>query len=160
MGKEYGSKLILFPKKLSKPHKGDATKEEMDVATQLVSKQIIPVAEVVETEAPREITEDEAKFSAYQTLRKARAHKRLHKFRVTMPRRRPMRRRTPPRRSKKTKSLCQRLGQRISLDVLCRSNHGAIDAVGPHYLKLKCIDKKINKDGSRYSSELKFASFI
>ena len=38
----------------------------MDVATQLVSKAIIPVAEVVETEAPRAITEDEAKFSAYQ----------------------------------------------------------------------------------------------
>merc|ERR1712002_1110682 len=81
--KEYRSKLILFPKKADKPRKGDATEEEMDVATQLVSKAIIPVAEVVETEAPREITEDEAKFSAYQTLRKARAHKRLHKFRVT-----------------------------------------------------------------------------
>jgi len=81
--KEYRSKLILFPKKLSKPHKGDASKEEMDVATQLVSKAIIPVAEVAETEAPRAITEDEAAFSAYQTLRKARAHKRLHKFRVT-----------------------------------------------------------------------------
>merc|ERR1712243_361743 len=72
--KEYRSKLILFPKKLSKPHKCYATKEEMDVATQLASKQIIPFGEVVE---------DEAKFSAYQTLRKARAHKRLHKFRVT-----------------------------------------------------------------------------
>merc|ERR1712168_1362927 len=31
--KEYKSKLILFPKKLTKPHKGDASKEEMDVAT-------------------------------------------------------------------------------------------------------------------------------
>ncbi len=45
---------------------GDATKEEMEVATQLVSKDIIPVAEVAEAEAPRAITEDEAKFSAYQ----------------------------------------------------------------------------------------------
>ena len=33
--KEYRSKLILFPKKLSKPHKGDATKEEMEVASQV-----------------------------------------------------------------------------------------------------------------------------
>jgi len=81
--KEYRSKLILFPKKLSNPHKGDASQEEMDVATQLVSKSIIPVAEVDEAEPPRAITEDEAKFSAYQTLRKARAHKRLHAFRVT-----------------------------------------------------------------------------
>jgi len=80
--KEYRSKLILFPKKLSKPHKGDATTEEMSVATQLVSKDIIPVDEVTETEAPRAITEDEAKFSAYQTLRKARANKRLHDFRL------------------------------------------------------------------------------
>jgi len=80
--KEYRSKLILFPKKLSKPHKGDATKEEMDVATQVTSKAIIPVVEVEAAEPPREITEDEAKFSAYQTLRKARAHKRLHKFRL------------------------------------------------------------------------------
>ena len=38
----------------------------MDVATQLVSKSIIPVAEVTEAEAPRAITEDEATFSAYQ----------------------------------------------------------------------------------------------
>merc|ERR1712228_687613 len=80
--KEYKSKLILFPKKLSKPHKGDATKEEMDVATQVTSKAIIPVVEVETIEPPREITEDEAKFSAYQTLRKARAHKRFHKFRL------------------------------------------------------------------------------
>jgi len=80
--KEYRSKLILFPKKLSKPHKGDATKEEMDIATQNKTKEIIPVVEVSESEAPRPITEEEAKFSAYQTLRKARAHKRLHKFRV------------------------------------------------------------------------------
>ena len=42
------------------------------------SKAIIPVVEVDDAEPPREITEDEAKFSAYQTLRKARAHKRLH----------------------------------------------------------------------------------
>ena len=40
----------------------------MDVATQLASKQIIPFGEVVEAEAPREITEDEAKFSAYQVI--------------------------------------------------------------------------------------------
>nr|CAL69063.1 TPA: putative 60S ribosomal protein L13 [Spadella cephaloptera] len=81
--KEYRSKLILFPKKMTKPHKGDATKEEMDVATQIKSKEIIPVVEVEASEEPRAITEEEAKFSAYQTLRKARAHKRLHKFRVT-----------------------------------------------------------------------------
>lgn len=80
--KEYRSKLVLFPKKLSKPHKGDATKEEMDVAIQVKSKEIIPVSEVVAKDKARAITEDEAKFSAYQTLRKARAHKRLHMFRV------------------------------------------------------------------------------
>ena len=42
--KEYKSKLILFPKKLTKPHKGDATKEEMDVATQVtVRTTIFPI---------------------------------------------------------------------------------------------------------------------
>ena len=39
--KEYKSKLILFPKKLTKPHKGDATKEEMDVATQVTVRTTI-----------------------------------------------------------------------------------------------------------------------
>ena len=74
----YKLSLSLSLPSLPSTSQGDATKEEMDVATQLVSKAIIPVAEVVETEAPREITEDEAKFSAYQ-VNKA-LNQRLRRF--------------------------------------------------------------------------------
>merc|ERR1711915_751410 len=56
--KEYKSKLIIFPKKLSKPKKGDATEEEMKMATQLVGK-VMPVstASTFKTEKARVISE-------------------------------------------------------------------------------------------------------
>lgn len=98
--KEYKSKLILFPKKLSKPRKGDATvcfrfleniflhllftfknnftfqAEEMKLAVQL-KRTIMPVRKSIKREKARVITPDEKKFKAYVTLRQARVHEML-----------------------------------------------------------------------------------
>ncbi|KAK2193871.1 hypothetical protein NP493_5g17002 [Ridgeia piscesae] len=53
--KEYKSKLILFPKKLSNPKKGDATDEEMKMATQLEGV-VMPPRAVVPREKARKVT--------------------------------------------------------------------------------------------------------
>ncbi|XP_025115576.1 60S ribosomal protein L13-like [Pomacea canaliculata] len=74
--KEYRSKLILFPRKQSKPKKGDATAEEIKMATQL-KKVVMPVQQPVQREKARVITEEEKKFNAFIVLRQARANKRL-----------------------------------------------------------------------------------
>jgi len=74
--KEYRNKLILFPKKLSKPNKGDATEEEMKLATQLKGK-LLPRTAWVKPEKARAITDEERKVKVFDRLRQARAHKRL-----------------------------------------------------------------------------------
>merc|ERR1712117_925627 len=72
--KEYRSKLILFPKKASKPAKGDATEEEMKMATQQRGF-VMPIRPLDKPEKARKITEEDKKFSAFTTLRVARANK-------------------------------------------------------------------------------------
>ncbi|XP_060074199.1 large ribosomal subunit protein eL13-like [Ylistrum balloti] len=79
--KEYRSKLILFPKKQSKPRKGDATAEEMKMAKQLSSSVIMPVRRVAKSEKARAITAEEKKHSVFTALRKARANQKLKGFR-------------------------------------------------------------------------------
>lgn len=79
--KEYKSKLILFPKKMSKPKKGDATEEEMKMATQLEGP-ALPITNVYTSEKARAITDQEKKMSVFNTLRQARAHKRLFGIRA------------------------------------------------------------------------------
>lgn len=74
--KEYRAKLILFPKKLGKPKKGDSTEEELKLATQLKGK-VMPVSVMPKREKARAISGDERKYSAFVALRQARAHKRL-----------------------------------------------------------------------------------
>ncbi|KAK9499631.1 hypothetical protein O3M35_002642 [Rhynocoris fuscipes] len=75
--KEYRNRLILFPMKRSKkPKKGEATEEEMKVATQLPSP-VMPIKQPVIKYKARVPTEEEKKFSVYGALRKARADKRL-----------------------------------------------------------------------------------
>jgi len=74
--KEYRAKLILFPKKLGKPKKGDSTEEELKLATQLKGK-IMPIVSLPKREKARAITAEEKKFSAFVALRQARAHQRL-----------------------------------------------------------------------------------
>ncbi|XP_058807601.1 large ribosomal subunit protein eL13-like isoform X2 [Phymastichus coffea] len=81
--KEYQSKLILFPLNDKKIKKGEATPEECKVASQV--KEVMPQGLHQATTAKakaRVITEEERKFSAYITLRKARADARLVGIRV------------------------------------------------------------------------------
>ena len=74
--KMYKSKLILFPKKLSAPRKGDSSPEELKLATQLRGI-VLPVKQKGKKEKPREVTEEEKKFGVYCHLRRMRADKRL-----------------------------------------------------------------------------------
>ncbi|KAJ8916741.1 hypothetical protein NQ315_013947 [Exocentrus adspersus] len=75
--KEYKSKLILFPiHNKKKLRAGEATEEERKVATQLTSE-VLPIRQPPIRTKARVPTEDEKKFNAYITLRKARADARL-----------------------------------------------------------------------------------
>ncbi|KAK7114886.1 large ribosomal subunit protein eL13-like [Littorina saxatilis] len=75
--KEYRSKLILFPRHPSKPKKGDATAEEIKMATQLTRASIMPISDPIRREKARAITTDEKKFKAFIVLRQARINKKL-----------------------------------------------------------------------------------
>merc|ERR1711976_465240 len=74
--KEYRSKLILFPRKASQPKTGDATEEEMKMATQLKGP-VMPVSSIVRKDKARAVTDDDKKFSAFIALRTARANAKL-----------------------------------------------------------------------------------
>lgn len=74
--KEYRAKLILFPKKMSKPRKEDSSPEELKLATQLTTP-FMPVRPVFKREKARVISDAEKKYSAFVALRQARAHVRL-----------------------------------------------------------------------------------
>ncbi|GFW17212.1 60S ribosomal protein L13 [Trichonephila clavipes] len=69
--KVYKSKLILFPRKSSKSKKGDATDEEIKMATQLKGV-IMPIKREVQLEETRKVTDAEKAFNAFKTVRKAR----------------------------------------------------------------------------------------
>lgn len=70
--KEYRSKLILFPvHENRKLRKGEATEEERKVATQFKGP-VLPIKASVPTIEYRPITDDEKKFSAFNTLRRVR----------------------------------------------------------------------------------------
>nr|CAD7429972.1 unnamed protein product [Timema monikensis] len=75
--KEYRSKLILFPIHPSKKlRKGEATEEERKVAVQLKTT-VMPIKQPTIKPKARRVTEEDKKFSAFTTLRKARADARL-----------------------------------------------------------------------------------
>ncbi|CAG9859710.1 unnamed protein product [Phyllotreta striolata] len=75
--KEYKSKLILFPiHNKKKLRAGEATEEERKVATQLLGE-VLPIRQPSIRTKARVPTEDEKKFEAYVTLRKARTDARL-----------------------------------------------------------------------------------
>jgi len=75
--KKYKSKLIIFPKKLAKPRKGDATEEEMKMATQ-VPGTVMPIrARRFKKEKARAITAAERKHSVFNEMRMARSDARL-----------------------------------------------------------------------------------
>jgi len=71
--KEYRAKLILFPKKMSKPKKGDSTAEECRVASQL-SGRVLPFAGKEKTRVKAmKITDEMKKFEPYRHQRRQRA---------------------------------------------------------------------------------------
>uniref|UniRef100_A0A5S6R2U4 60S ribosomal protein L13 n=1 Tax=Trichuris muris TaxID=70415 RepID=A0A5S6R2U4_TRIMR len=79
--KEYRSKLILFPRKMDKPRKGDSTAEECKLAEQLKGV-LMPIRRTIPREKARPITRQEKKFSAYAAVRHARADSRLFGYRL------------------------------------------------------------------------------
>lgn len=79
--KNYRSRLILFPRNTNKPKKGDSSVEERKLATQLTGT-LLPIKKRVRQPKVRVVTEDEKKFGAFFTVRKARITKRLHGKRV------------------------------------------------------------------------------
>ncbi|RWS28822.1 hypothetical protein B4U80_00711, partial [Leptotrombidium deliense] len=80
--KEYKSRLILFPKNSKKPHKGDSSKEEQNLATQLRGV-VMPIRRARRApEKARVPTEEEKKFHAFHSIRKARANARLVGYRA------------------------------------------------------------------------------
>jgi large subunit ribosomal protein L13e len=67
----YKAKLIVFPRKASKPKKTDSDAALLKEATQLQGK-LMPLSKPSAfTEAPRAITAEEKNASAYATLRNA-----------------------------------------------------------------------------------------
>merc|ERR1711890_216523 len=80
--KKYKSKMILFPLNAKKPRKGDATPEELSKAVQLAGTKVMAVKSVVKRARAMAITEDMVNFKAFQTIRRARACKRLHGIRL------------------------------------------------------------------------------
>lgn len=78
--KEYRSKLILFPKKSSKPQKGDSTEEEIKMAQQVIGD-VMPIAQSYKADKARKITDEERKSSVFTALRVARANKKLQGYR-------------------------------------------------------------------------------
>lgn len=69
--KAYKGRLILFPRKSSKPKKGDSCKEDLDKATQLGSGKLFPVVTHIVKDKARAITEDEKKANQRHKLKMA-----------------------------------------------------------------------------------------
>jgi len=74
--KEYQTKLLVFPKNPSKPKPGDATKDDLAMATQLTTPLMPIVKKPVQIEV-RAITDEDKAKNAYRTLRIERSNKRL-----------------------------------------------------------------------------------
>jgi large subunit ribosomal protein L13e len=71
--KLYKSKLIVFPRKASKPKKGDSSAEELKLATQLKTA-VLPISQARRRGVKaRAITDQERKFSSFSMLRKVKA---------------------------------------------------------------------------------------
>lgn len=77
----FANRLILFPINNKKVRKGEASEEEQKMATQLVGT-VLPLSKSIKREKARVPTEEEKKFHAFHTIRKARANKRLQGIRA------------------------------------------------------------------------------
>ncbi|ESO83036.1 hypothetical protein LOTGIDRAFT_197609 [Lottia gigantea] len=74
--KEYKSKLILFPRNKKKVRAGEASSEEVKMATQLTGK-LMPVKSSFKPDKARAVTAEEKKSSAYQQIVRARKEERF-----------------------------------------------------------------------------------
>lgn len=74
--KEYLSKLVLFPMNNKKIKAAEASEEEQKLATQLKGE-VLPIKQTKVKTRAHVPTEEEKKFNAFVTLRKARADARL-----------------------------------------------------------------------------------
>ncbi|KIL70904.1 hypothetical protein M378DRAFT_155844 [Amanita muscaria Koide BX008] len=71
--KAYKERLIVFPRKTTKPKKGDSSPEDLKAAT---TRAALPLPEAHPAEAPRKILPEEREVEAFRTLRIARANQR------------------------------------------------------------------------------------
>jgi len=71
--KAYKARLIVFPRKVGKPKKGDSSTDDLTAAT---TRAAVPIHDAYSAEAPRKITTEERDFKAYRTLRISRANAR------------------------------------------------------------------------------------
>uniref|UniRef100_A0A0M3IGN6 Large ribosomal subunit protein eL13 n=1 Tax=Ascaris lumbricoides TaxID=6252 RepID=A0A0M3IGN6_ASCLU len=74
--REYKSKLLLFPKKLNAPKKGDSSANELKLAAQARGV-ILPLRPLAHKEKARVVMPEEVEFDVYKYLRRMRADKRL-----------------------------------------------------------------------------------
>lgn len=74
--KEYKAKLLVFPKNPAKPKAGEATKEDLVMASQFTGT-LMPIEKKQPAIEVRPITEEEKSKSAYRSLRIERMNKRL-----------------------------------------------------------------------------------
>ncbi|KAL7071230.1 hypothetical protein ACQ4LE_009050 [Meloidogyne hapla] len=75
--KEYRSRLIIFPKKLSNPKKGDSSSEELKLASQVTGKVVMPQKEQTRRLKAQPITEEMKNFKVYCHLRRVRTDARM-----------------------------------------------------------------------------------
>merc|ERR1719454_2003340 len=75
--KLYKSKLLVFPRGSGKKavKQGDTPRSELQNVAQNTLKEIIPISKPALRVKARKITDDEKKFDAYKTLKKARTNK-------------------------------------------------------------------------------------
>ncbi|KAI6182480.1 60S ribosomal protein L13 [Aphelenchoides bicaudatus] len=73
--KEYKSRLIVFPKKLNKPKKGDSSEAELKLAEQLRGA-VLPIKQAAPRIKAQPIVEELKKFEVYKHLRRVRGDQR------------------------------------------------------------------------------------
>ncbi|RUS80604.1 hypothetical protein EGW08_011614 [Elysia chlorotica] len=75
--KEYKTKLVVFPRKESKPRKGDASPEELKLVKQSKAPAVLPLQPKFKPEKSRVPTEDERKHNTFVVLKQARVNAKL-----------------------------------------------------------------------------------
>lgn len=85
--KEYLSKLVIFPKKASKPYKGDSSPEELALATEQITGHVMPIEKPKTEVEIVKVTDDMKNFDAYVTMKHARKETKVAGQRVALEKR-------------------------------------------------------------------------